>query len=115
MPLTLLEAIAAGAPVVASDIGPHREILGDDADPRLVTVDDEVALAEAIARTLSDPVEARVAARQLLAETRARYSWERATDDLETLYMDLVHRRAGGQLRRRGQRGRYDVAAVASA
>ena len=101
LPLTLLEAIANGAPVVASDIGPHREILTGDSDGgRLVPVDDEVTLATAIQDLLAQPHRSRLGARALRRSSRARYSWERATDELETLYQDLVHRRAAGQLHR---------------
>ncbi len=45
--LTPLEAIACAAPVVVSDISPHREFLGQS--PRYFTLDDDVGLAKAIA------------------------------------------------------------------
>jgi glycosyltransferase involved in cell wall biosynthesis len=47
--LTPIEAIASGVPVVASDISPHREFVGDAA--RLVPPDDPSALASAITAT----------------------------------------------------------------
>lgn len=45
--LTPMEAIACGVPVVASDIPPHREFLGDA--PHYFTLDDEDGLVGAIA------------------------------------------------------------------
>jgi glycosyltransferase involved in cell wall biosynthesis len=48
--LTPIEAVASGVPVVASDIPPHREFVGDVA--RLVPADDPAALAAAIAAAL---------------------------------------------------------------
>ena len=45
--LTPMEAIACAAPVVVSDIPPHREFLGES--PRYFTLDDDDGLAKAIA------------------------------------------------------------------
>jgi len=50
--LTPMEAIACGAPVVVSDIPPHREFLGDS--PRYFTLDDDDGLAAAIAAARED-------------------------------------------------------------
>ena len=51
--LTPIEAVAAGVPVVASDIPPHREFVGRAAS--LVSPDDDAAWAAAIARALDGP------------------------------------------------------------
>jgi len=51
--LTGIEALACGAPVVASDIPPHREFLGHHAS--YVPVDDVPAFAAAFARALTAP------------------------------------------------------------
>lgn len=51
--LTPVEAIASGTPVVASDIPPHREFVGDGA--RLVPPDAHDRMAAAIAEALHDP------------------------------------------------------------
>jgi glycosyltransferase involved in cell wall biosynthesis len=51
--LPALEALACGAPVVASDLPALREVLGDQAE--LVPPGDAAALADALARVLQDP------------------------------------------------------------
>ncbi len=72
MPLSLLEAMAMGAPVIASDTPGASEILGDDGRAGiLVGRADDAALAAAIERCISDP---------LLAGTLGRAGF------------DLVHR-----------------------
>jgi glycosyltransferase involved in cell wall biosynthesis len=54
-PLTLLEALRAGIPVVATQIGPHLETLGGDGPGhRVFPPDDEYALKRAIERVLDD-------------------------------------------------------------
>jgi glycosyltransferase involved in cell wall biosynthesis len=52
--LVLLEARAAGVPIIASDVGGIPEVLSGGAAGILVPVGDEVALAEAIVRVLDD-------------------------------------------------------------
>lgn len=75
-PLTVIEAMAHGRCVVASDIPPHRELLGDTG--LLVPVDDAGALADALVRVATDPE----AAHALGARARARieasdeYQWD---------------------------------------
>jgi glycosyltransferase involved in cell wall biosynthesis len=56
-PLTIIEAMAHGTCIVATDIPPHQELLGDAA--LLVPVDDHRALADAIAKVTSDAAYAR--------------------------------------------------------
>lgn len=81
MPMTVLEAMALGVPIVATDVGDVRRTLADDAGT-CVPVGDEDALADACARALADPVlherqsrAGRAIARRFDASTMAeRYS-----------------------------------------
>ncbi len=75
MPLALLEAMAAGLPVVATRVGAIPEVV-TPACGRLVPVDDPAALAAALAAVLSAPDEARAMARA--CRERARAFSERA-------------------------------------
>jgi glycosyltransferase involved in cell wall biosynthesis len=59
MPNALLEAMAAGCPIVASAADGSGELLGDGASGWLVPVSDVPALAAAIGAALGDQVEAR--------------------------------------------------------
>jgi phosphatidylinositol alpha-mannosyltransferase len=52
--VVLLEAMAAGTPVVASDLPGYRNVATDGHDALLVPPADEVALADAIRRVLDD-------------------------------------------------------------
>ena len=52
--LVLLEAMAAGTPVIASDVPGYRAVLSDGADGLLVPPRDVAALAAAILRLLDD-------------------------------------------------------------
>ena len=69
--LSIVEAMAAGLPVVAAASEGAVEIIEDGVSPKLVAVDDAESLAEAINDLLNDPIErsrlgrnARLAARE---------------------------------------------------
>jgi glycosyltransferase involved in cell wall biosynthesis len=87
MPLTLLEAASFGTPIVASDIAPHREVVGESRPgARLFRVDDGPAMAAAIAATLAAPAAARDDAARVRAHVVGHYDWDRMTDQVEELY-----------------------------
>jgi glycosyltransferase involved in cell wall biosynthesis len=55
LPLSVLQAMAAGCPVVATEIPAHRELIEHEREGLLVPVEDPAALAEAIGRVWSQP------------------------------------------------------------
>lgn len=90
--ISLVEAMAAGLPVVATNIPGYREIVRDGVEGLLVPPGDAGALRAAIARLLSD---ADLAA-TLGARGRARadgFSWERLLPRIEEIY-ERTSRRA---------------------
>lgn len=97
LPLTLLEAVSHGTPVVASSIAPHVEVLAADGPGhRLVPPDDLAALQSALVSVLRDVEAERSGAVLLRDDVLHRYRWDAATDALEQVY----HRVAADRRRR---------------
>jgi glycosyltransferase involved in cell wall biosynthesis len=86
LPNTLLEALASGCPVVASDLAGVRLVVADDQEGLIVPEGDEAALAAAIERLLVDPA----SRRRLGAAARQRavteLTWARCVDGLLAAY-----------------------------
>jgi glycosyltransferase involved in cell wall biosynthesis len=86
----LLEAMAAGLPILANDIPEHREVLGDTGWYYARNSPDDLAarLREVLCDEASGARRARgSAARERVKE---RYDWERVTDAYEALFRRLT-------------------------
>lgn len=90
IPLKLLEYMAAGLPVVASDFGFMAAIVRESNCGLLVPPDDSEAHARALAHLLTDPAEARAMGDNGRRAVHARYSWEAESARLLGLYADLT-------------------------
>ena len=84
--LAVIEAQAAGVPVVATPVGGIRETVVDGETGLLVPVGDPAALAAAVCRLLEDSeLSARLAA-EARSRVRERYSVERMVEQTLRLY-----------------------------
>ena len=98
-PVALIEAAAAGIPVVATDVGGVAEVVRDGSTGCTVPAGDDVAVAAAILSLLQDPARARDMGEAGAAHVRSRFSRERMADDLGALYTELLGRSAGVGIR----------------
>jgi glycosyltransferase involved in cell wall biosynthesis len=92
-PNAVLEAMAAGLPVVASAVGGILEVVQHDRTGLLVPPRDPVALADALHRVLSDDVLAARVASAGRAVVDTRYSFERMIASFEAIYSEQLLRR----------------------
>ena len=83
--IVLVEAMAAGTPVVASDLHAFRRVLRDGEAGRLVAVDDSAALAEGVIAMLDDES---LAQRYVAAGAEAvrRYDWPVVANQIMRVY-----------------------------
>jgi glycosyltransferase involved in cell wall biosynthesis len=75
LPLVLVEAVSAGLPAVATDVGDVREALGDVVE--VVPPEDAGALAAALRRLLADPVDRERRGRAGITAARERLTAQR--------------------------------------
>ena len=101
--IVLVEAMAAGTAVVASDLDAFRRVLDDGAAGRLVPVDDSAELATALIEVLADDV---VRQRYVDAAAKAvrRYDWSVVGREILRVYETVAG--AGVKVRVAGAPGR---------
>lgn len=90
--IVLVEAMAAGAPVVATELPGFRSVATDDVSARLVPPGDVDALADAIAALLANPARARALAEQAALDVRA-FDWGRVAEQVRSVHDEVDPRR----------------------
>jgi len=86
----ILEAMAAGRPVVATRVGGNPELVRDRETGLLVAPEDEGALAAALETVLASPRLARDWGRNARRIAQANFTLEQARERFEQLYLDLL-------------------------
>jgi glycosyltransferase involved in cell wall biosynthesis len=89
LPYVLLEAAAAGMPLIATEVGGVPEIFGEAADG-LVRPNDAAALAEALTAALADPALIQAVAHRVRERVRAEFSLNSMVDGGLTAYREAL-------------------------
>ncbi len=114
----VLESMAAGVPVVATNVGGNVELLSDERGV-LVPVNDEAGLVDALERLLGDSGLRAELARNARDFAEANFDITRVRQSYEALYRELLERKgwhpatAATQRKRDSKDGRLRVAVVA--
>jgi glycosyltransferase involved in cell wall biosynthesis len=89
IPLTVIEAMAAGLPVVATDVGGVREVVEDGMTGHLVAARDDAGLAERIMQLAARPDLRRQLGQAGLARARSYFDESRMCDQYQSLYLEM--------------------------
>lgn len=89
MPMSLLEAMAAGCPVIATDVGGVPDVVADGVNGLLVPAGDRDALALALHRVLVDRELAARLGREARETIRRRFTTAHAIERLDKIYSGL--------------------------
>lgn len=87
----LLEAMQAGTPIIASDIGGNREVIEDGVNGRLIRYNDENDIYEAAIALLADAEPARSYADQGRKKLAA-FSWKKNIEETITLINGTINK-----------------------
>jgi glycosyltransferase involved in cell wall biosynthesis len=87
--LALLEAMAAGLPVIASEVGGLPEVVQHEKNGLLIPPRDSTALVQALETLLADPILARHLAQRGQGHVAAHYSLDRLGMEINDIYDEL--------------------------
>jgi glycosyltransferase involved in cell wall biosynthesis len=90
MPNVLLQAMASGLAVVASDVEGVRELLGESAEPQLVRYGDSATLAERLVGLLTDRSRAAELGKRNRERTERQFTIGRMVAAYEELWASMV-------------------------
>jgi glycosyltransferase involved in cell wall biosynthesis len=93
--LSIVEAMAAGVPVIATASEGAREIIDDGETGRLVSIGDAEALANAIVELLADSQERERLSENSQGAVRERFSLERMVAATEQVYRHVLDLNGG--------------------
>ncbi|WP_194409126.1 glycosyltransferase family 4 protein [Microbacterium cremeum] len=94
--LPVLEAMAAGCPVITTDSDGNMDFCRDGENCVIVPQDDDAALAAAIRRLMGDPQERRRLSEAGL-ETASRYRWPVVLDSVAAYYEHVANAVSAGE------------------
>jgi glycosyltransferase involved in cell wall biosynthesis len=95
-PVTVIEALATGIPVVATSVGGVPDVLKDQETGVLIPPGDPEGLAQAIIELLRVPEHAEALARAGQGDVLDRFGLARLVDDMESLYSALLQEKDVG-------------------
>ena len=89
-PVALIEAMAAGVPGVATDVGGVRDVILDDSTGIVVPPGDAEAFASAVEALLADADRRAMMGAAARRSVLARFAFDRLTADVARLYRELL-------------------------
>jgi len=93
LPYIVLEAAAAGVPIITTNVGGIKEIFGPFSD-QLIAPDNAEILAQAMRATMDNPDETTAKALQLRERVRSLFRIDQMGHDINAFYTEIVDKQA---------------------
>jgi glycosyltransferase involved in cell wall biosynthesis/peptidoglycan/xylan/chitin deacetylase (PgdA/CDA1 family) len=90
LPIVLLEAMAAGVPIVATTVGGIPEVISNDVHGKLIAPNDSSALVTAVDWILNHPEQAQEMVGRARARVASDYSVARTARQIEAVYEEVL-------------------------
>jgi L-malate glycosyltransferase len=90
MPIALMQAMAAGKAIVATNVGGVSELIADNQTGFLVPVEDEFLMTRAISRILRDPALSKKMGQAAKEKAAGEFSRDKMVDSYRRLYQSAV-------------------------
>lgn len=87
---TILEAMATGLPVVATNVGGNPELISEGENGRLITVGDEQMLATVIGDLIDNPEARKLMGQNGLSKVKATFNWQRTVSEYLGTYDEVL-------------------------
>jgi len=94
--IAVVEAMASGCLVIASDIEAHRELIQPDRNGLLVDFGDEERAVQGVVRALRLPAAQAAGLGEAARAAAGRFAWDLIADRVEQVYRESAHAEAGG-------------------
>ncbi len=88
---TILEAMATGLPIIATDVGGNPELVVEGINGTLIPVGNSEALATAIVELIEHPRRLISMGKNSLQKVKAGFSWDRTVDAYLSVYDELLN------------------------
>jgi glycosyltransferase involved in cell wall biosynthesis len=92
LPTVLLEAMACGLPVVATEIGGHKDVISNGVNGFLVPPKNPQIMAETILKLLEDHGLMEKVGKEARKTIEKYYTWEKIADNFEAVYEDVLRK-----------------------
>ncbi len=90
MPMSLLEAMGYGLPMVTTNVGGIPNLVGDGPQAQLADAGDSGQMAKALIRLLTDETAWKEASRASLQRAESEYGFEKHLDRIEAVYRKVL-------------------------
>jgi len=87
---TVLEAMATGLPVIATNVGGNPELISEGENGRLITVGDEQMLATVMGDLIDNPEARKLMGQNGLSKVKATFSWQKTVGEYLSVYDELL-------------------------